>query len=333
MSISNLYDFVKHHKSEDPGLTGKSELTWLAPDLIEEEEGFNLRDYERKDTVEHIEKLAQAWERGSQMPPLEVKIKGGRCFVRDGHCRLRGAKLAISRGAAIKRLTVIEFHGNDDAANVRLLTSNDSLKLTPIQRANGIQRLRNFGWSNDEIGNELNLSGTAIRDFIRLLTLPDELQSLIEDGVVKGYMATKMWREHGQDSIEILQKAADKMRQEMADAEQGDDQEGSKPTDPNASPGSATRKPSSISTKHLQPSTKRLSRKFVKTLSTQVSEMRAVMMKSAKPNAKSGTVDLKIPIEMYENFVAMASQLEDPKTEQANNDDKQAALDIVSLGS
>ncbi|MGI0646919.1 ParB/RepB/Spo0J family partition protein [Pseudomonas aeruginosa] len=332
--ISDLFSFVKFHKSEDPGLTGETKLLWLSPDLIEEEEGFNLRDYNRPDTIEHIEKLAGAWARGDQLPPLEVKIKDERCFVRDGHCRLRAAKLAISRGSPIKRISVIELKGNDDVANVRLLTSNNSLKLTPIQRANGLQRLRLYGWSNEEIARDIGMTTTAVREAIKLITLPDELQELIEEGVVASYFALKMFRVHGKNSIQMLQEAAEKMRQELAEAANPDGGDGQQPaSDSNQAPEATKDKPSAvrISKRHLAPAAKRYSRQFLQTMSTQVTELKTALASSAKPDAKSGEVAFKMPIDLYERFMEFAKQLDEkpaPVEPEASNG--QEELDIAS---
>lgn len=145
------------------GSVGETNLTWLAIDLIEEEAGFNLRDYTRPKTAKHIERLAKAWARSEQFQPLEVQIVNGHCYVRDGHCRLRAAKLAVERGAPIKRLPVIELKGNDQLASVRILTSNEQLKLSIIERANGYQRLRDFGWSDGQIGSHIGLTDSTLR--------------------------------------------------------------------------------------------------------------------------------------------------------------------------
>lgn len=324
-AINDLAAFAKHIKAEKAEAVGSTALTWLSPDVIEEEPGFNLRDYERPETKAHIAKLAAAWASGAQMPPLEVKIKDGRCYVRDGHCRLRGASIAIENGAPIKRISVIELKGADDVAHVRLLTSNDSLKLTPIQRANGYQRLRNYGWDDKEIAKELGVTETTIREAIRLLTLPDEIQAFVADGVIKAYFAVDLWREHGSETVAIIQEAIEReqlllskrAKKSGADATGGSEAQPATETPPAAAV--------TISRKNIRPRARPVSRDFMSNVRTHFGELRAALEKSAVPDAKSATVAVKLPIDLYENFMKFASevQVEDAANEPEKNDAQQ----------
>ncbi|EPJ7983218.1 ParB/RepB/Spo0J family partition protein [Pseudomonas aeruginosa] len=328
-AINDLAAFAKNIKAEKAEAVGSTTLTWLSPEVIEEEPGFNLRDYERPETKAHIAKLAAAWASGAQMPPLEVKIKDGRCYVRDGHCRLRGARMAIANGSPIKRVSVIELKGADDVAHVRLLTSNDSLKLTPIQRAHGYQRLRNYGWDDKEIAKELGVTETTIREAIRLLTLPDEIQAFVADGVIKAYFAVDLWREHGSETVAIIQEAVEREQlllskgkgagSKKAGAEAAGGAEAQQATEP-PPPAQVT-----ISRKNIRPRARPVSRDFMSNVRTHFGELRAALEKSAVPDAKSATVAVKLPIDLYENFMKFASQVqvEDAANEPEKNDAQQ----------
>lgn len=326
-AINDLHSFWKLHKAEDSSLVGDTKLIWLAPDLVEEEEGFNLRDYDRPDTVAHIERLAEAWASGDQMPPLEVKIKDGRCFVRDGHCRLRAAKLANSRGAGVRRLSVIELKGSDDVANIRLLTSNDSLKLTPIQRAVGYQRLRNMGWEILEIAKELKTSDTNIRETMKLLTLPQEVQAMIEDGIINAQFALKMYRIHGATAmVELLNEAIARrtLEEETSSGNAGsnsaNDEEGSSDGASAGAASTTVKQPLRITTKDISLKKRPLPRTFMKQMVPQVSQLRSHLMATAKPDT-SGNVAVKIPVDVYESFMKLASMVDEPDQEQSSNNE------------
>ena len=68
------------------------------------------------------------------MPPLIVKVIDGKIYVREGHCRLRGAKLARENGAQIKRLPVYETKGDETEQSLIIVRSDQGLKLTPGAR-------------------------------------------------------------------------------------------------------------------------------------------------------------------------------------------------------
>lgn len=322
-AVNDLYGFWKQVKSTDDSKVGDTKLFWLAPELILEEDGFNLRDYERPDTVAHIERLAQAWAAGAQMPPLEVKVKDGVCYVRDGHCRLRAAKLAISRGASIRRVSVIELKGSDEEANIRLLTSNNSLKLTPIQRATGYQRLRNMGWEFAEIAKEMKTSDTHVREMIRLLSMPLKVQKWIEDGVISGIFALKMYRKHGADEmVRILEEAAQRRKVEEGDDQDDGSGNGNTGTDDASQAGAEKPKTPRISSKHLVKRSRPLPKTFLKDVVPSMTKMRAHLESSAKPDS-SGNVAVTMPIDVYESFMKLASMVDDnagDEQEPAKND-------------
>jgi hypothetical protein len=323
--INDLQAFYKSVKAERVELVGNTNLIWLSPDVIEEEEGFNLRDYDRPDTVAHIQKLAEAWIKGDQMPPLEVRVRAGRCFVRDGHCRLRGARLAISRGAAIRRVSVIELQGNDATASVRLLTSNDSLKLTILQRGRGYVRLRNLGWSDTEISTDVGVTENTIRHAMNLLSLPDELQGYIESDMVSHHLAASMFRDHGIDCIEMFQDEYKKQleaQEAFALKASGKKKNGSLPA-PEASPETDKETSTEVAPieakaevvkvpqirlqgKHFAKRTRALSKPFARGIGDAVTELRAHMAKAA-PSEADSLVEVKIPIELFDKLMELSS--------------------------
>lgn len=307
--IHDLAGFYKNLKAENVDLVANTNLVWLSPDVIEEEEGFNLRDYDQPDTVAHIEKLAQAWARADQMPPLEVKVKDGHCYVRDGHCRLRAAKLAMSRGAAVRRVSVIELKGNDDQANVRLLTSNNSLKLTHIQRGRGYERLRNFGWTDAEIAKSVGQTETTVRDLIRLLTLPTSLQKLIESDVISSGFCWKMYRIHGNDAIDMLQQVYGQLVAEHGSESANASQEGAAPnnTSENA-PASVVPPKIRLQAKHFKKRSRPLSRTFTRDVVPAFTELRQVMTK-ATPSKTAASVKVDLPIELYNKLLGLSDMI------------------------
>lgn len=319
-AINDLSSFYSNLKQNDAVKVGKTSLIWLSPDEIEEEEGFNLRDYDRADTIEHIENLAKAWASGAQMPPLEVKVKDGRCFVRDGHCRLRAARLANTRGAGIRRVSVIELKGNEDEANIRLLTSNDSLKLTPIQRAHGYRRLRNMGWELFEIARELKTSDTNIREACRLLDLPREIQQLIEDGAIAPLFGLKLFRTHGAaEALRLIGLAIERRKQE----EETDGVDNASAGDAGAGNGDAKPKPAKVirvSSKHIAKLTNATPKAFLKEIVPHFRQLKSHLVSSAKVDKETKQISLSLPKDVYDEFLKIASLLTEQSSPAADSD-------------
>lgn len=175
-------------------------------DIIEEEEGFNTRDYDRPDVVAHIRKLADAYKAGEQLPPLKVQVKDGRILVREGHCRRRGAKLAISEGAPIRRLPLEEVTGDEIAQSVVIVKSDDGLKLTPVERAAVYARLQGHNLSDAEIAEKVGRTVPHVQQYLAVYSMPLKLKQMISEDKVSMTAALKLYNEKGTDAIEILEQ-------------------------------------------------------------------------------------------------------------------------------
>lgn len=185
----------------------------MAPDLLKEEVGFNSRGafcdnyFEREDVVAHIRNLADAYTRGDYVPPIIVKVKAGEVFVRDGHCRRRGLLLAMSEGVEIKKVQVLEHKGDEAAQTVLIVTSNDGLALSQLERAVVYGKLAAWGWTDQEISAKVGRTYEHVRQLRQLLELPIELKRLIQDGTVSATYAAELYREHGDSALDMLNKA------------------------------------------------------------------------------------------------------------------------------
>jgi len=322
------------------GNVGETNLTWLALDLIEEQVGFNLRDYDRPDTVKHIERLALAWARSEQFQPIEVQVVDGHCYVRDGHCRLRAARLAASRGAPIKRLPVIELKGNDQLACVRILTSNEQLKLSIIQRAHGYQRLRDFNWSDEQIATHIGMTDTHVRETLRLLLLPGSIQVLLEKGVIKPFLALDLWRKYGPGSEQIILEAYEARKKEHAELVAKAAIAGDEPlATPDqvvdqAAPGPNPEPEIRLTNRHISAPTKRIGKKLITNMTSTMTGISKLMRESAIIDATKGTISVQIPIEAYERFMSISSEVskhrQDDIPDTPDSDKDQQVLGLAS---
>lgn len=193
----------------------KSDLFSVAPHLLLEEEGFNTRGafcedyYERPDIKDGIRSLADAYKRGDYVPPIIVKVRDGNVFVREGHRRRRAILLAISEGADIRKIQVLEHKGDEAEQTLLIATSNDGLPLTPLEKAVIYGRLANWGWSDQEIAERVGRTAEHVRQAKALLELPLELKQMIQANEVAATYASELFREHGEAAVQMLKEAKD----------------------------------------------------------------------------------------------------------------------------
>jgi len=185
------------------------------PRLLVERPGFNGRDYTRAEVIEQIEKFAQMYANGQYVPPLLVYVnENDEPEVVEGHCRRRGAMLAISRGADIKFLDCVSFVGNDAERVEVMIRSAEGLPLTPLEIALGYMRLSRFGYSNSDIANSMKKTVSHVEQMMILATANADVQALVRSGAVAASTAIDMVRQHGERAGAILSEKFDEAQKQ-----------------------------------------------------------------------------------------------------------------------
>lgn len=166
-------------------------------DDIHFEPDFNVR--ERDDRLkEHIEAIKQFVLDGGVLPPLEVRPREeGGVWVVDGHCRTEGYKLARAEGAPIEWVEVRPFKGNDIDRMTRIATSQEGLKLAPLEMAKLYKRMRGFGLEMAEIAKRVHKTPQHVGQVLTLADADHDVQQAVVKGEVKASTAIKMVKKHG----------------------------------------------------------------------------------------------------------------------------------------
>lgn len=196
---------AKAINSETTGVR-KDDIYKVPPEVLEEEPGFNERDYEDPDVVAKIKDFAAAYAAGRFVPPLVARVDTatGRIFVVEGHQRRRGALLAIKEGAVIPVLQCIPFRGNNMDRILCQLSSQDGLKLKPVGIARNYLKLVNMGATEKEIAASRNMTVTHVKGMLTLAEAPVEVQKMVNDGTVSATLAIDMVRKYGENAAEHL---------------------------------------------------------------------------------------------------------------------------------
>jgi hypothetical protein len=85
----------------DAKVIGKDNMYKIPLHLLDEEEGYNPRDYNSPKCVAQIRAFADAHKAGHYVPPIEFRAANGRTRLIEGHLRRRGALIAIDKGTVI----------------------------------------------------------------------------------------------------------------------------------------------------------------------------------------------------------------------------------------
>lgn len=272
---------LRSYHEANKGVVNKGNAYSVPPEALEEEQGFNVRDYEDPDVVQHIRNFADAYARGDYIPPIVVRVEDGKLLVREGHCRRRGLLLAIEEGAQIERTPVVEHKGDEIQQNFLILCSNQGLEIKPLERAEVYRRLKAWGKTEEEIARGVGRSVTHVSQYLQLIQLPVRLKEAIRQNQISSTAALELFQEHGTDAVGMVASALE-----------------------SASKEGRTR----ITAKHVQKN-KRISPAVAASMATHIHRLSERLQTVVDTAAEGETVALQLSLEEARELLAVREKL------------------------
>jgi ParB family chromosome partitioning protein len=130
---------------------------------------------------------------GQKVPIIGWTTPNGRFALSDGGCRLKGVQLV-----GITELLALDLCKEPSRADLLLAQAsidNHRQSLPPVDRANLLQAIiKENGWSARQLAESLQVSEAQISRALALLSLPEEVQRLVNAGELdpsKAYLLTQ----------------------------------------------------------------------------------------------------------------------------------------------
>lgn len=184
----------------------KKDLFYISPNDIEAEEGFNPReDYGDMKLLEN-----QIRENGVLVPLRGFKKKGGKYIITDGHRRLKASKEIIKEYPDMLIPFIIDKNAsNPEQRILSVLLFNDGEPLNPLEEAEAINRLINFGLNEKEISKKTGKSGVYISNLKLLYNAPTKIKNLIKKDTISSTLAMQVLRDTKDyhKAVEIIENA------------------------------------------------------------------------------------------------------------------------------
>lgn len=128
-----------------------------------------------------LQELAESIKEFGIVEPLVVREKGRKYQLVAGERRLRAAKIA----GLTKVPVVIREYEDSKMMEIALVENIQRHDLNPIEEAQGIKRLmEEFKLTQEQAGERVGRSRVAVTNILRLLNLPEEIQSQISNGIL-----------------------------------------------------------------------------------------------------------------------------------------------------
>lgn len=188
--------------------------TYLVPiEQLYIEPNFNVREVNQ----EHVEYWCNAWLSNASIPALDVTPTDNGVRVDDGQHRTLGALLANDRGAEITRIECRDFRGSEADLIAHMVNSSQGRPLEPLERANAYQRLKSFGWTNDEISKKIGRSVSDVQTHLALIDVPEQIKDRVKAGELSYASAVTVTREHGENAVNVINEAAEEAKKNGKD--------------------------------------------------------------------------------------------------------------------
>ena len=163
----------------------------------------------RRFDADKLQELAESIRQNGVLQPLLVRAVDDGYELVAGERRLRAAKLA---GCRVVPVVVREAVDDRESLKLALLENVQREDLNPIDEALGYKRLlEEFGMTQQELAERLGKSRSAIANTIRLLALPQELQTKVEKGELSAGHARALL---SADSLEEQMQVAQFVREQ-----------------------------------------------------------------------------------------------------------------------
>ena len=126
-----------------------------------------------------LHQLAQSITTNGIVQPVLVRRKGPRYELIAGERRLRAASLA-----GLKQVPVaIREVSDDNLLELALIENIQREELNPIEEATSYRKLiETIGMTQEVLANRVGRDRSYITNYLRLLRLPEELQTLLQEG-------------------------------------------------------------------------------------------------------------------------------------------------------
>ena len=314
-----LNQSLKAINKEDKAKVGKKDLFTADPRLLTEAEGFNARGafeqnyFERADVRTHIDGFKESYRDGRYVPPIVVKVIDGTIYVRDGHCRTRALKELIDEGLEIQKVNVEPLQGDETEQLSLIVTSNDGLPLTQLERASVYARLGAYGLSDTEIAKKVNRTPGHVGQLKQMLDMPWALKRMVQEGTVAAHYALELFREHGTAAVDVVEQAK-KENQSHSGGQDGQDGQGDDQQD-------QTKSPAKKVTRRSVEKKRRLSKKVVDSMHHTVSSLTRRL--DAVEQIDDNRYRLEISRDEYDEIQALREKLAEFEAEASGGEAEQ----------
>lgn len=156
---------------------GETDATMIALSAIVPHKGQPRTKFDKRE----LEELTESIKQHGVLQPLLVRPKGSGYEIVAGERRFQASKKA-----GLKQVPALIQHISDEEIlSLALIENLQRSDLNPLEEARGYKKLMETqGLTQAQVATTVSKSRPAVANALRLIELPQEVQKLLEDGVL-----------------------------------------------------------------------------------------------------------------------------------------------------
>ena len=190
--------------------SGRTDTFSVDPKRLQIKQGWNSRDFNDPDNIEHVDMLARSIAKEGVKEPLTIFFEDGIPYVNNGECRLRGAMRAIEVYKAEVFTVPVRLedrYANDADRVLNQLIRNSGKPFSPMELSNHFKRLLGAGLNPTQISERTGFTPGRVSQILNLQTLPEPVKEMVTKQQVSATTAAKVVAEQGGSEAEKQLKA------------------------------------------------------------------------------------------------------------------------------
>ena len=192
--IDNFLEEIDNGSSSATTGTAKIKISEIRPNPYQPRKEFDQNG---------LQELADSIKENGVFQPILVRKSLSGYELVAGERRLRASKLA-----GLKEIPVIvKDFGDKEMMEISLLENIQRKDLTPIEEANAYEQLiKKLNYTQEQLAKRIGKSRANVTNLLRLLTLPNEVQKLVNDNKLSYGQARTLLALESEDKIIDLAK-------------------------------------------------------------------------------------------------------------------------------
>lgn len=191
-------------------IQAKRDFFMVDPRKLSVDPTYNVRDLTTPDAREGLDELKAMVRADGVQIPLVVRMVGDDLTIVQGHRRHTVVMELIAEGEDIKAIPALaERKGVNDADRTfDLLLSNSGQPLAPLEIAEVVKRLINYGWTEAQIAQRRGWKSTqTVTNYLSMLEMPEKMKEHVKNGHVSATLAREITKtKDGEEADQVIRE-------------------------------------------------------------------------------------------------------------------------------